>query len=504
MKLSVIVATLLTALAVVDVQGYTNPITIVGYRMFDNKTGDSFAVKGIDYYPRPNAGKLNENNHDFFTDAHYDVWKDDIDYLASTGANAVRLYAVDPSKSHDMFMCALRAKGMYALIDLAASCTNCSVTIEKYPTCYPAALRERGRQIILAFAKYDNVLAFSAGNEVNNEVPEDAAINAPCQKKFVRDMRNFIGECSSIRKIPVGLVVADPDTAKNNREVNAKYYNCRGNNDKYENAEWYGINAYQYCDHDQKTLAAATGFNKLQTDFASYGMTIPVMLTEYGCLNVKFPKVGEYEAQRTWLQAGWLFSSDFRKTFSGGFAFEYSTEIVNVKAAFPFTSYDAGNYGLGYFKPANCNHDDIKCEYVPMPNYDNLATQYKAVNVTSETKMSAFKSDRTVLPTCPTGFPKLSDITWESDTVASKFSCPTAVQSHTCEGQQSSGTWATGSGSGTHSSTPSGSNSDSTSGSTSSSGSSATTTTANEANRQNSLVAVVSVTLLSAILHTLF
>ncbi|KAG3189798.1 hypothetical protein C6341_g2090 [Phytophthora cactorum] len=251
-----------------------------------------------------------------------------------------------------------------------------------------------------------------------------------------------------------------------------------------------------------KTLAAATGFNQLQKDFSSFGLTIPVMLTEYGCLNVKFPKVGDYEAQRTWLQAGWLFSSDFRKVFSGGFAFEYSTEIVNVDTAFPFTSFDAGNYGLGYFKPVNCNHDDVKCEYVPMPNYNNLTTQYKAVDVSSETKMSVFKSDRTVLPTCPTGFPKLSDITWASDTVASKINCPTAVQTHTCQGQQSSGNWATGSGSGTHSSTPSGSSSDS--GSTSTSGSSSTTTTtANEAMRQNSIMTIVSVTLLSAILHAL-
>lgn len=120
MKLSVTLAALFAAHAVSNVQGYTNPITIKGYRMFDAKTGASFAVKGIDYYPRPNAGSLNVNNYDFFTDANYDVWKDDIDHLAATGANAVRLYAVDPSESHDKFMCALRAKGMYALIDLAA------------------------------------------------------------------------------------------------------------------------------------------------------------------------------------------------------------------------------------------------------------------------------------------------------------------------------------------------------------------------------------------------
>ncbi|KAL4105620.1 hypothetical protein PRIC1_003680 [Phytophthora ramorum] len=511
MKLSVTLAALLAAFAVSNVESYTNPIMIKGYRMFDAKTNASFAVKGIDYYPRPNAGTLDDNNIDLFTDDHYDVWKDDIELLAATGANAVRLYAVDPSKSHDKFMCALRAKGMYALVDLAASCPNCAITKDAYPACYPAALEARGEQIILAFAKYDNVLAFSAGNEVNQVVGADATVNAPCQKKFIRDMRAFIGTCSSIRKIPVGVVLADPNLDKNNRELNAKYYNCLTDpTDKYENAEWYGLNAYQYCDNTQKTLADAQSFLQLQTDFASYKMTIPVMLTEYGCLNKGFPTEKGYEAQRTWLQAGWLYSSDFRKVFSGGFVFEYSTENGNSKlsdpaSGFPFTSYGPQNYGLGYFSPANCDHNTTKCTYVPMPNYDNLATQYKAVSISSETSMSVFTpgTDRTTFPACPTGFPKLSAASWPSDERASS-GCPTALQSFTCSGQQSSGTWATGSGSGTVGGTPTGSSS-SGSGSSSTSTGNVTATPSGAPTLQMSLVAsVVSFTTLSAILGAFF
>ncbi|KAL8008918.1 putative glucanosyltransferase, glycoside hydrolase superfamily [Plasmopara halstedii] len=397
------------------VQGYTNPVTIVGYRMFDNKTGTSFAVKGIDYYPRPNSGSLNLNNLDLFTDAYYDVWKDDIEYLAATGANTARLYAVDPSKSHDKFMCALRSKGMYALIDLAASCTNCSVTGDPYPNCYSTTLRERGREIILAFSKYDNVLAFSAGNEVNNEVPNDASINAPCQKNLY---------------IPVGLVVSDHDVVKNNRQVNAKYYNCRTSTDKYENAEWYGINAYQYCNHDEKTLEAASGFHQLQIDFLSFGMTIPVMLTEFGCLNESFQNL-----------------------------------VITKHSVRGYK-----NYGLGYYKPVNCDHKGVKCEYVPLPNYQNLTTQYQKVRLTNESLMSVFKSDRTTFPTCPSGFPT--------------FTCP---------GQQSSGTWVVGSGS--TSKSPTGS-------SGSSSGSSpASTPTTNEARNQLSLfISTVCIALLSVIM----
>ena len=248
---ALIIATVLPMTA----QSYTNPIVAKGYKMFDAKTGDAFAVKGIDYYPRPNAGELDENNVDFFTDDFEEIWGPDIEYLAQSGANVVRVYAVDPSQSHDLFMCALRAKGMYALVDLGASCENCSITIDEYPACYPSTLKSRGEQIISEFAQYDNVLAFSVGNEVNNIV-DNAWTNAPCQKKFLRDMRAFLGKCSSFRDILIGAVLADPNTKTNNRELNSKYYNCRTDpSDEYENAQWYGLNTYQYCDATVTKLA---------------------------------------------------------------------------------------------------------------------------------------------------------------------------------------------------------------------------------------------------------
>ncbi|KAF1334014.1 hypothetical protein FI667_g2164, partial [Globisporangium splendens] len=422
------------------VESYTNPITIKGYKMFDAKTGDYFSAKGIDYYPRPNTGELDENNIDFFTDDYYDIWSKDIEYLAATGANAVRLYAVDPTKSHDKFMCALRAKGMYALIDLGASCEGCSITKDKYPTCYPSTLKDRGEQIILAFANYDNVLAFSAGNEINHIVT-DAETNAPCQKKFIRDMRKFIASCSStMRPIPVGVVLADSD-----REENALYYNCRTNSsDTYENAEWYGLNAYQYCDGTVTDVSKATGFSELVTDFLSYKTSIPVLLTEFGCLDISFPTVGKYEAQRTWLQAGWLHTKTFRQVFTGGFAFEYSTENANAKSesAYPFTSYGAQNYGLGYYSPVNCDYDTVKCTYNRMPNYGSLKTQYTKVDTSDEPNMTKFTptSDRSSPPTCPTGLPTLASITWAADKQKS-IACPSKALSFTCPSQKSSGVW---------------------------------------------------------------
>ncbi|TMW62931.1 hypothetical protein Poli38472_005549 [Pythium oligandrum] len=426
MKLLALLSGLLLGLTVPMVTAATNPIVIKNYKMYDSVTGKYFGVRGVDYYPRANTGtKYDVNNYDFFTDDHEDIWGPDIQYLADLGANAVRLYAVNPSLSHDKFMAALSAKGMYALVDLGANCKNCAITRDAAPTCYPSQLKSRGEMIIGAFAKYDNVLAFSAGNEVNHVV-DDPNTNAPCQKKFIRDMRKYIDSCTSMRKIPVGVVLADT-----NRDANALYYNCRTDtSDTYENAEWYGINVYVHCDGAVTDVSNAAGFNQLLSDFTTYKMNIPVMLTEFGCLSNSFATVNEYEAQRTWLQAGWLHSKKYRAMFNGGFVFEYSTENANSKAdaPYPFTKFGGQNYGLGYYSPATCDHDTVKCVYKTMPNYGFLQTQYKATNYDDEPLMSSFVADanKKDFPSCPSGFATLKSITWPADSTAS-LSCPTIV-----------------------------------------------------------------------------
>ena len=84
---------------------------------------------------------------------------------------------------------------------------------------YPVALKTRGEFIISEFARYDNVLAFSAGNEVSLSAVSPLG-NVACQKQFIRDMRAFIQKCSStVRHIPIGLAIADVD-----REMKALYY----------------------------------------------------------------------------------------------------------------------------------------------------------------------------------------------------------------------------------------------------------------------------------------
>ncbi|OQR92917.1 glycoside hydrolase [Achlya hypogyna] len=410
----------------------TDPVVIKGQRMFKYSTGAAFQVKGVDYYPRPNAGILNINNYDFFTDANEAIWAPHIAQFAELGVNAIRLYSVDPSQSHDKFMCALEAIGVYVLVDLAASCEGCAVTLDPFPTCYPSTLKTRGQQIIVAFSKYNNVLGFSAGNEVNNVVA-DSKINAPCQKKFLRDMRAFINSCNkAMRPIPIGVVLSDFQ-----RGPNALYYNCRTDpTDTLENTEWYGLNAYLQCDADASPTTAGPGYEKLLSDFTSYKMSVPVMLTEFGCLNVGFPTVDGYQAQRTWLDAGWLLSDTFSSVFAGGLAFEFSTENANSAAdsPYPFTKFGTQNYGLGYFSPATCDARETPCVYNRMPNYGFLATKYNASNEAASMPSSAsYVGYNAVPPACPAGFAALSSVTWAADAVTDML-CPDLTATPLCPG----------------------------------------------------------------------
>lgn len=235
--------------------------------------------------------------------------------------------------------------GIYVIVALAQA--ECAITADKYPECYPPELKLQGQHVIEVFSKYSNTLAFSAGNEVNHFTPlNQEEWNAPCQKKFIRDMRKFIDQCEGIRRIPVGLVSAD-----NARDDMAHYYNCHSSKRKHdplETAEWYGLNTYVFCDGNATEYEQAKGLKLLQKSFASYNYSIPSVLTEFGCLSDSFDTVDKVEGQRNFYQAQWMLDQEsMRDTFAGGFAFEYSIEKANAggESPYPFNKFGKQNYG---------------------------------------------------------------------------------------------------------------------------------------------------------------
>lgn len=405
--------------------GALHPAIIKGYKFFDSITEEEIVIRGIDYYPRPNVGFYDRNSVDFFTEYFRHLWERDLPYLQQLGVNAVRLYSVDPHENHDAFMCALNQAGIYAVVGLASECPTCAITRDKAPDCYPVDLKERGQAVVQEFAKYTNTLAFSTGNEVNHAAPaNEPEWNGPCLKKFMRDMRQFIDSCTNMRKVPLGLVSADTQ-----RDENAMYYNCQGDpSDKYEGAEWYGFNSYVSCDPDIDEYQNASGLVFLQQDFERYQYSIPVVMTEYGCLSKNFETIDGYEGQRDFKQTEWLMTEpDLREQFSGGFVFEYSTEMKNAigDSAYPFTSFGHQNYGIGYFEPEDCDEVLVPCIFKPLPSYHNLQAIYNQTNSTVVTTMNSFEvpENRANRSQCPRQFKILSHFRWKADG-RKDISCP--------------------------------------------------------------------------------
>ena len=97
------------------------PIVTKGNKFFDSETGLEFRLKGMAYFPRPNAGNMSDvGNYDWAADKHENVWKPHLKILKDLGVNTIRLYSVDPGLSHDKFMCACSNAGIYVLVGITA------------------------------------------------------------------------------------------------------------------------------------------------------------------------------------------------------------------------------------------------------------------------------------------------------------------------------------------------------------------------------------------------
>jgi len=329
-----------------------------------------------------------------------------------------------PSITHHIFRCALEKAGIYVVVALAHDCPTCAVTRDAAPDCYPVHLKVQGERVINEFSKYSNVLGFSAGNEVNHFAPPgQPQLNAACQKKFIRDMRAYIERCgrtNGMRHIPVGLVSAD-----NDRDVLADYYTC--GQDPLETAEWYGLNSYVACDGQAKNLSQAPGFVMLRDEMAAKHYSIPMLLTEFGCLSDTFRTEGGYEGQRDFRQSRWMLTDPgLRDTFNGGFAFEYSIEMENARgeSPYPFRKFGKQNYGIGFFSPANCDDVKMPCSYVPLPSFHHLRQVYTKTTVDLATKETfTVDPDRQERPVCSDNFPPIASFSWLADESGSIW-CP--------------------------------------------------------------------------------
>ena len=226
----------------------------------------------------------------------------DIPYLQQLRTNTIRVYAIDPTKSHDQCMQMLQNAGIYVVADLSAP----NISINRDSPSWNVQLYDRYTSVVDTLAPYSNTLGFFAGNEVSNNVSNVDAI--PFVKAAVRDMKSYIKQ-KNYRTIGVGYASDDDATIRVDLE---DYLNCGPSENSID---FFGYNIYSWCG---QSSIQTSGYAARTQEFANY--SVPAFFAEYGC-NVPEPRLFDETLA--------LYGSQMTPVWSGGIVYEYFQETNN-------------------------------------------------------------------------------------------------------------------------------------------------------------------------------
>lgn len=337
--------------------GTTAAITINGNAFFDSETNERFYIRGVDYQP---GGSSN------LTDplADTSICGRDIPVFEDLGINTIRVYTVDNSLDHSECMQMLADAGIYLILDVNTP----GASIARYNTAcsYNADYLQSVFATIDAFASYDNVLGFFAGNEVINS--ENTTATATYVKAVVRDMKKYI-KARDYRQIPVGYSAADIAA---NRQLVAEYFNC--GDDADARIDMFGVNDYSWCGQSSFSVS---GYSTKMDIYKDY--SVPIFLSEFGCNKVP--------GSRPFTEIGSIYSTEMSSVFSGGLVYEYSNET--------------NNYGLVQIS-------DDGASVTKLDDFTNLKNEYSKVS--NPEGNGGYSTDNTY-STCPS----YQKDTWEAN-----------------------------------------------------------------------------------------
>ncbi|KAI9744952.1 MAG: hypothetical protein M1818_001879 [Claussenomyces sp. TS43310] len=313
-------------------------ISVKGADFVNSNTGDRFQVVGVAYQPGGSSG-FNPGS-DPLSDSS--ACLRDAALMQMLGVNAIRVYSVDPTLDHDLCASIFNSVGIYMLIDVNSP--------------LPGQSLDRSE----AFKNYPNTLLFFSGNEIINDVPS-GSINPPYIRAVTRDLKNYIAKHSA-RSIPVGYSAAD---VRGVLVDTWNYLQCtliQGSTDA-SRVDTFALNSYSWC--GQATYISST-YNVLTADFST--TSVPVFFSEYGCNRV-YPRIfTEVEA---------IYGPEMSASLSGGLVYEYTQ----------------GDNNFGLVMVNNSGSAQL------LIDYNNLQTQYKALNFSMVEGMPAMNTSN-VPPTC--------------------------------------------------------------------------------------------------------
>ncbi|EIE91684.1 hypothetical protein G6F46_004831 [Rhizopus delemar] len=271
-----------------------NPIVAKGSKFFDSVTKQQFFIKGVAYQPR---SQLKNGNMDPLADPA--ACARDASLMKKLGMNVIRVYQVDPTLDHDACMASFADAGIYLILDIATP----RYSINRRTPEYTIHLYNAYKTTVDAFAKYDHLLAFIAGNEVTND--RSCTLASAYVKATIRDIKQYV-RLSKPRSIPVGYASNDDQFI---RDPIKDYFNC---GDEDSQADFFGINLYEWCGASSFELS---GYKDRTKEFENYSK--PVFLSEYGC-NIITP--------RPFTEVAAIYGQEMSGVWSGGIVYEWTQE----------------------------------------------------------------------------------------------------------------------------------------------------------------------------------
>jgi len=345
----------LAAIGLASSAGALPKISRAGRFLYDD-SGNRFYIKGVAYQEQGQLDTTSSTSTDFPEPANFidplanpNNCNRDVPFLQQLGINAIRAYSVDPTLNHDGCMSSLSSAGIYTIIDLTQPVNG---SIDRANARWTSNLLTQYLQTVDAFLKYDNVLAFTVGNEVVRMPNETIA--APFIKAAARDVKAYLKSKGSS-----ALVTYASTDGADWRILLAQYLSC---GDDSESLDLYGLNNYEW--KGDATIASYSGSNQ---DFANYN--IPAYFSEFG---------SNLDPPRLFTEVQALFGSDMSQIWSGGLAFSY------------FQSLQAG------FALVNISSDDSSV--IPLDDFNTLKQQYGQVSFVNSPSQSA--AGQTQFPAC--------------------------------------------------------------------------------------------------------
>ncbi|KAB8349512.1 hypothetical protein FH972_023538 [Carpinus fangiana] len=305
-----------------------------------------------------------------------DQCKMDAELMQSLGANAIRVYHVDPTGDHSGCMSAFSDAGIYLFVDLDDFKTQ--ITEDNARWTEPQETEFQG--IMDEFQKYDNTAGFFIGNEVltNGNHTEVAVL----VKASTRDLKTY-RDSKGYRQIPIGYSHADIAELRPNLQ---NYLACGSN--RNESVDFFGLNAYEWCGENN---FRSSGYETLTNQIKDY--PVPIFFSETGCITQR----QNNGAARTFQDQAAIFGPDMAPYWSGAIVYEWIQEA---------NAYGLITYGGDTDATVTPKESEVIRSGTPTPITPDFANLKSAWATASASGVSESAYNPTLTPPpCPTATP---------------------------------------------------------------------------------------------------